>query len=596
MVGATDLRAQTSLLWIKVNGAELDVSQVVDLVIEQDLMAADSFAIRLRDVDDRSAQRTQVYVPMLDSDQIPIGAEIEIGLGHEERPEPVLVGIVMSLELEARNDAMPVLTVRGYDVSHKMRRERKSRAFVNITDSDIVRQIAHEYGLNARAGVEKTTEIYPHVFQDNQTDWEFLQARAQHIGYELFIEGRTLYFRKPPAGERGPELELNQTLRRVRVRLSAPAQVSEVLVKGWDPVAKREIVGRATRPSFQHQIGERRSGAQIASVLGSGKQVVVDQPVHTQREAEALAQSILDEIAGEYLQLEGVCLGDPRLRPGRPVTLKNIGTRFSGTYYLSAAMHRVTPDQGYLTHFSFTGRRAATLTALLTEPGPARRVNGHSGRYVGVATGIVTNNKDPDYGYRVKVKLPWLADVESTWARLASPMAGAGRGLFILPEVGDEVLVAFEHGDINYPVIVGMLWNGRDQPPKPVQEVVHSTGKVNQRILKSRLGHTVTLDDSEENPGITIVDKTGKNTIELKSRTNELTISVEGNLSLNAKGNISITAQGNISISAQRNLDATAQGNASMEARGGKATVKGAIGEVQATGSLTVRGATVNIN
>jgi uncharacterized protein involved in type VI secretion and phage assembly len=596
MPAATDLRAQTSLLWIKVNGTELDVSQVVDLIIEQDLMAAASFTIRLRDVDDRSTQRTQVYTPMLDSDRLPIGAEIEIGLGHEERPEPVLVGIVMSLELEARNDAMPVLTVRGYDISHKMRRERKSRAFLNVTDSDIVQKIAREYNLGTSRGVERTSEVYPHVFQDNQTDWEFLQARARHVGYELFVEGRWLYFRKPPAGERGPQLALNQTLRRVRVRLSAPAQVSEVIVKGWDPVAKREIIGRATRPSLQHQIGESRSGAQISSALGSGKQVIVDQPVHTQREAEALAQSILDEIAGEYIQLEGVCLGDPRLRPGRPVTLQNIGTRFSGTYYLSAATHRVTPDQGYLTHFSFTGRRAATLTALLTEPGPAGRTNGHPGRYTGVATGIVTNNKDPEHGYRVKVRLPWLADDESAWARLASPMAGAERGFFFLPEVGDEVLVAFEHGNINYPVIVGMLWNGRDKPPQPASAVVSATGKVNQRILKSRLGHTVTLDDSEESPGIIIVDKTGKNIIKLNSQTNELTISVEGNLSLNAKGNISLTAQRNVSITAQGNLDASAQMNASMEAKAGKATVKGVTGEVQASGPLTVKGATVNIN
>jgi|DewCreStandDraft_2_1066082.scaffolds.fasta_scaffold00246_30 uncharacterized protein involved in type VI secretion and phage assembly len=596
MRAGTDLRAQTSQLWIKVNGTELDVSQVVDVVIEQDLMAADSFTIRLRDVDDRSVQRLQTYTPLLDADRFPIGAQIEIGLGREERPEPVLVGIVMSLELEARHDAMPVLTVRGYDVSHKMRRERKSRAFLNVSDGDIVRQIAREYGLNAGSGVERTAEIYQHVFQDNQTDWDFLQARARRIGYELFIEGRTLYFRKPRLGERGPELELHHTLSRVRVRLSAPAQVSEVVVKGWDPVARREIVGRAARPSLQHQIGEDRSGAQMASVLGNGRQVVVNQPVRTQREAEALAQSILDEIAGEYVQLEGMCLGDPRLRPGRPVTLKNIGTRFSGTYYLSAVTHRVTPEQGYLTHFGFTGRRPATLTALLTAPGPAGCVNTHNGRYVGVAVGLVTNNRDPDYGHRVKVKFPWLAEHESAWARIASPMAGAERGFFFLPEVGDEVLVAFEHGDINYPVVIGMLWNGRDKPPQPAGAVVSSTGKVNQRILKSRLGHTITLDDSEENPGITIVDKTGKNIIKLDSRTNELTISVEGNLSLNAKGNISITAQRNISITAQGNLDASAQVNASMEAKGGKATLKGVTGEVEASGPLTVKGAVVNIN
>ena len=96
----------------------------------------------------------------------------------------------------------------------------------------------------------------------------------------------------------------------------------------------------------------------------------------------------------------------------------------------------------------------------------------------------------------MKVKFPWLANDESAWARLAVPMAGAGRGFYFIPEVNDEVLVAFEQGDINRPYVIGCVWNGRDAPPEPASKVVDASGKVNQRILKSRLGHTITIDDS----------------------------------------------------------------------------------------------------
>ena len=96
----------------------------------------------------------------------------------------------------------------------------------------------------------------------------------------------------------------------------------------------------------------------------------------------------------------------------------------------------------------------------LINASPAR-----NGRILGVVTGVVTNNKDPDKLGRVKVRFPWLSDTdESWWARVASPMAGKDRGVFFLPEVDDEVLVAFEHGDPRFPYVIGALWNGSTPP------------------------------------------------------------------------------------------------------------------------------------
>ena len=92
--------------------------------------------------------------------------------------------------------------------------------------------------------------------------------------------------------------------------------------------------------------------------------------------------------------------------------------------------------------------------------------NEQQGRFYGVAIGIVSNNQDPKNLGRVRMKFPWLSDDhESDWSRMASPMAGGGRGAYFLPEVEDEVLVAFEHGDVRCPYVVGGMWNGQDAPP-----------------------------------------------------------------------------------------------------------------------------------
>jgi uncharacterized protein involved in type VI secretion and phage assembly len=113
-------------------------------------------------------------------------------------------------------------------------------------------------------------------------------------------------------------------------------------------------------------------------------------------------------------------------------------------------------------------------------------------RIYGVVVGIVTNNKDPLEMARVKVKLPALSDdYETQWARLVTPMAGNDRGLYYLPEVNDEVLVAFEDGIIERPFVLGAVWNGKDKPPES-----NSDGQNNMRTMKSRSGHIIRLDDT----------------------------------------------------------------------------------------------------
>ncbi len=190
-----------------------------------------------------------------------------------------------------------------------------------------------------------------------------------------------------------------------------------------------------------------------------------------------------------------------------------------------------------------------------------------SGRIYGVVIGIVTDNKDPDNLGRVKVRFPWLAsDAESPWARIAALMAGNERGSFYLPEVDDEVLVAFEHGVLLYPYVLGALWNGKDKPPE-----TNSDGKNNKRLLKSRSGMTILLDDTSGSEKIQIADKDGQNTVVVDM----------------ANKKIAITSNGDIDITAS-------QGTITLDAQTVKLNSSGQL-DVQATGTLNVQGQTVNI-
>jgi len=133
-------------------------------------------------------------------------------------------------------------------------------------------------------------------------------------------------------------------------------------------------------------------------------------------------------------------------------------------------------------------------------------------------------------------------------------MAGSGRGLYFLPEVNDEVLVAFDHGDVHFPYVIGVLWNGQDKPPESTSKVLDGSGRVVQRIIKSRAGHTILLDDSDGGGGITIVDKSG-NKIVIDSGSNAMELTVQGDLKINAQGKVSIQGQAGVEITSSGNVD-----------------------------------------
>lgn len=240
-----------------------------------------------------------------------------------------------------------------------------------------------------------------------------------------------------------------------------------------------------------------------------------------------------------------------------------------------------------------------------------------TGKTYGVVPGIVTNNKDPDELGRLKVKFPWFSDNNETdWIRMTTFVAGGVRGSFFLPEVGDEVLIAFEHGNINRPYIIGALWNGVDKPPE-----TNSDGKNNIRKIKSRsghelifndeenkenveihtkAGHKIFLNDTSDEEKLEILDKTGNNSIVIDSVENSITISGQKKIDANSGNNsividsdansITISGQTKIEIKSGSNsikIDSTA--NSIDISSKLKLGIKAQIIEMEAGGTMTIK-------
>lgn len=495
-------------------------------------------------------------------------------------PQTVFKGEITAVEPEFQLNNKVLLTIRGYDKTHRMNRGTKTETFKNVKDSDIVSKIAGQYGLSKQ--ITQTSQVYDHVFQDAQTDYDFVTMLAERNGFEFFVNDGKLYFGKPSSVSEH-KLEWGTTLQTFNPRLSVSGQIDEVIVRGWDPMQKKEIVGTAKSSSSAPSINVGGSGGDVAGKsFGKAKQVMVREPVFTVKEAEARAKSILDKVNANFVEADGRARCKPKLKVGDKVKIDNLGSKFSGSYVVTTVTHVYAPGGMNETYFKVEGRKPRLMGDLIGGSGESSAESSGSGGntdiWAGVYPAIVTNIDDPEKLGRVKVKYPWLGDnMESWWCRVVAIGAGGGRGLQNTPEVDDEVLIAFEHGNFNFPYVLGNLWGGKNKPP---ENAAVEGGKVNVRSLTSREGHVIRLTDGQ-NPKIEIIDSAKGTKITLDAQGKHLNIDTNQNVTIKGGGNLTleatqdVTIKGmNVKIDAQTTMEAKAMtakinGSATTEIKGG---------------------------
>lgn len=472
------------------------MEDILQIIVEENLHLPGMFTLVIQNdyFPGRSQDQNWRY-----QDLLQIGKSVKIGFTSstteskdysQNNKNSVIEGEITGIETFFSEKSQAPVIVRGYDVGHRLHRGLYNRSFQNMTDSDIVKKVIQEVGIEAGT-IDASGVAHDYAFQENQTNMEFLRGRAGRIGFELFLQNGKLNFRKPKADGEKLTLKWLTDLRSFRVRVTSAEQVKEVEVRAWDYKEKRAIV--STKSQEQVITKTQNGKGSDTSNKFNGKppkpKMILNWTCFSPKEADTKAQALCDELGGQFIYADAKAEGNTAIRPGRVIKLEKMG-QHSGEYYVTSTRHTYQ-ERVYLTEFNVRGLRGGDLFSTLApqkqlEPGQTLLV------------GIVTDNEDPEGWGRVKVKFPTLTEEHaSNWARVVAIGAGKERGFDCLPEINDEVLVAFEHGDIHRPYIIGAVWNGKDATPNPVKDDV-ADGKVRLRTFKTRVGHKIQFVEEDK--------------------------------------------------------------------------------------------------
>ncbi|MET0579931.1 MAG: phage baseplate assembly protein V, partial [Ilumatobacteraceae bacterium] len=501
------------------------------------------------------------------------------------------------------------LVITALDRGHRFGSTTRVRTFQKQKHSEIVTKIAGEQGL--RADVTDTRVKFDYLIQTT-TNYAFLDEIAFRTGFEWWVDGTTLHFGPRTASNPIP-VTYGEDIRRLKARFTATNEAKDVQVRSWDPLSKRVIVGRSTMTNVRGQgmsggssgLGTtgRKDAKALAGNLGASSLVAV-----SSEEANQLAGALGGRVSTADLSVRCECLGLPTVRSGSMVEIKEAGTKLSGRYYVTSVEHHFGRKDDLTTTFTTGSADSSSIVDLLGGSAGGERMNAFG--QSGLTIGIVTNNKDPDGVGRVRVKFPALSDQEeSWWARVVTPGGGSNAGLMMMPQIDDEVLVGFEHGDLRRPFVLGGLWGAKAKPPT-ASDTFLSQNKVVEWGLKTAAGATLAFrggdkpadkhfkvalpDGTTQYLGSDKIEVVAMNkSIELKSGQASILITDRGDIQLKGT-NIKIDATNAVTING---TTIEAKAKTSLKAEGAMALdlTGGASATLQASGITEIKGSLVKI-
>ncbi|GGJ64417.1 VgrG-related protein [Streptomyces brasiliensis] len=578
--------AFSNVVRVEINGAELPSEFAPDLVasyVDQGAGVPAAFQLTFRDP----------YRLLLGQLNITFGTKVVFAAvaDGEGAGDPLLTGEVTGLE--ADYDGTGSYTViRGYDLGHRLLRQRRVAAYRNQSASDIARTLAAQDGVPI-GKIDASETSYEFISQSNVTDWDFVARLADENEMVMSVDADGKFqFVKPKSASGAPSpntdgdkspfvLQAGHDILRLRTAVTAADQVGKVEARGWD-VANKKKITETVQDASNPGISNRTSPGRAARKFTPAKLVATDTPYDKQTEVKFAAKSLAADLTGSFAELEVVVRGNPKLRPGVPVALADVGVPFEGKYTVTSVRHDFGDGKHYESWVTVSGRQWRSLYGL------ASGGSDTTPRLPSVANAIVTDVdvRDPLEQGRVKLQFPWLDDAYvSDWTRSVQLGGKDGGGVFPM-DVGDEVLVAFDRGALDHPFVIGGLYNGRDRPTK-VKEPLHDglKKKAVRHTLSDRQGNRVDLlsqQTGERKQGVRIASGNDKLIINLDRTNTEITV--------DSKGSVSITGSRAVSVEAGTSLRLHGRQSVEIDS-GGPLTLKG-----KGLVSLASQGGGVDIN
>ena len=528
--------------------------------------------------------------------------EVRAVSGEDIIGVPIFSGQVESIELRFDHTSGVRSVVRAYDLAHRMLHGRKTTGFPLSLYSEVVEGIGLEHGI---ATIAEPTEVpYTMVVQSNESDWDFIVRLAREVGYVTYISIDpaaglpTLYWGlMAPAETAPPPLGVELSPRAIvigddglislRATVSGSGLTASASTRGWDQSLAIPAIGEG--PAISDAAANVMLPIELATELGgaTAQMVTLERLAENEAATEAASVGLGFRLAGSYSNIEAIVQGNPFIMPNTAISISKAGV-LTGEYTVTAAVHTFEPRSfGYRTSISCAGYEDRTLMGLQGATESSFKLNG-------VYPAIVTDVEDPEFLGRVLLSFPWLSETFiSNWARVVQAGAGEGLGMQILPEPTDEVLVAFENGQLDSPYVLGGLYSADRLGAVPAAELVIGTPVI--RAFTSREGHQLIFNDNPETSSLTLQTTFGASCIVRLSPETGISIStIEGQpVTINSDAEVTINSEGAVLINSS---EVTVSGKGAVAINGADVSIsaEGAI-EISTEGVVSVSGSEINL-
>lgn len=313
------------------------VASISDVEVVDEINVPAMFSFTLDLSGPQGGDRLDVFRP---------GDQITIRLGLDKL-QTLIVGEITAIEPDF--GARATASIRGFDRMYRLRFGTDSRVFKNLSDNDIVTQVARAAGLTVKAqGIR--TEIHDYVAQRAVSNYDFLLERCKLLNHELLMDGTTLVFR--PSGEGANPvrtLTYPRDVEQVRLNLRVPTEGGKVTVRSFDPATNKVISATSQDQNARDRMGGSQTGYQMASDFPQSS-VTIEQLSITSVEAlQAVANARHQAGLERFIAGSANLVGDPDLTAGVNVRLSGLSKRFDGVYYITSSSHRYDDRHGYST-------------------------------------------------------------------------------------------------------------------------------------------------------------------------------------------------------------------------------------------------------
>ncbi len=377
-------------------------------------------------------------------------------------------GYVVALEQEYTGRGAKLVRLRAYDTLYRLRERQPVRSHHQLTCTELATELVAD--LQIKVDTHADGPILARLMQHCQSDFELLADAARRSALLFTLRGKTLIFYTLKGIDETVQLQLGDSLIEARAQINTTGTSQSTCAFAWDPWLAEPVTGQTSSANSPHTAYCSTNNHSTERLTLTGK------TIQSSEQADTLAQQNLDARTNNGSSIQGVARGNPALRPGATVQVDGLNADFESNYIVCNVTHTINRETGYLS--TFDSQLGDTLSA--------------TARVAGTTLGLVTDNNDPSGLARVRVSLPAYANLETEWLQVALPAAGADKGMMLLPDVDDKVLVQLIDNDISQAVIVGNLYGQKTPPDSGIEN-----GKARLYTIRSSGGQKIQLDDIE---------------------------------------------------------------------------------------------------